>query len=272
MLREAKADALTDARLNNEFLGRGFADLQALLESGFRQLEKFYVETGHTSSAPSHLGAGITTTGTGTGPRTGTGTANAGTGDNADADAFAKADRRGTGTGSGDVGTARGSGDTVGQYRSAVEETMASLREETSAAMQRQRAILEALRALNEVSGALSVDTTFAEATQHANDDAFFSTYAEEIETKLRQSRVLRDELARTERQRDELSRQVRGKPLHPPRTHAFNHSSTRVSLCHLCFVPGVTSGARSGGHHRRDGKVQRQFGGRPSRARPARA
>merc|ERR1719482_1419488 len=45
-LKEAKADALTDARLNNEFLGRGFADLQALLESGFRQLEKFYLETG----------------------------------------------------------------------------------------------------------------------------------------------------------------------------------------------------------------------------------
>jgi hypothetical protein len=28
LLKEAKADALTDARLNNEFLGRGFADLQ----------------------------------------------------------------------------------------------------------------------------------------------------------------------------------------------------------------------------------------------------
>lgn len=217
MLREAKADALTDARLNNEFLGRGFADLQALLESGFRQLEKFYVETGHTSSAPSHLGAGITTTGTGTGPRTGTGTANAGTGDNADADAFANADRGSSGGGG--LGTGRGRGDGESQYRSAVEETMASLREETSAAMQRQRAILEALRGLNEVSG---VDTAFAEATQHADDDTFFSTYAEEIETKLRQSRVLRDELARTERQRDELSRQVRGKPLHPPPTTRF--------------------------------------------------
>ena len=43
-----------------------------------------------------------------------------------------------------------------------------------------------------------------------------------QIETKLRQSRVLRDELARTERQRDELSRQVRGKPLHPPPTTRF--------------------------------------------------
>ena len=27
-LKEAKADAMTDARLNNEFLGRGFSDLQ----------------------------------------------------------------------------------------------------------------------------------------------------------------------------------------------------------------------------------------------------
>ena len=30
-LKEQKADALTDARLNNEFLGRGFADLQVRL-------------------------------------------------------------------------------------------------------------------------------------------------------------------------------------------------------------------------------------------------
>ena len=45
-LREEKSEALTEAKLNNEFLSRGFADLSVLLESGFKQLERFYYETG----------------------------------------------------------------------------------------------------------------------------------------------------------------------------------------------------------------------------------
>ena len=44
-IKESKMDALNEAKLNNEFLGRGFADLQSLLETGFKQLEKFYLET-----------------------------------------------------------------------------------------------------------------------------------------------------------------------------------------------------------------------------------
>ena len=58
-LKEAKADALTDARLNNEFLGRGFADLQALLEAGFKQLEKFYLETGGAGHGGGGGGGGM---------------------------------------------------------------------------------------------------------------------------------------------------------------------------------------------------------------------
>ena len=36
-IKESKMDALNEAKLNNEFLGRGFADLQSLLETGFKQ-------------------------------------------------------------------------------------------------------------------------------------------------------------------------------------------------------------------------------------------
>merc|ERR1719230_1271871 len=41
------------------------------------------------------------------------------------------------------------------------------------------------------------------------DDENFFAAHCEQIEHKLRQAKVLRDELGRTERQRDELSRQV---------------------------------------------------------------
>ena len=41
------------------------------------------------------------------------------------------------------------------------------------------------------------------------DDEAFFAHHAEGIESKLRQARLLRDELIRAERQRDELSSQV---------------------------------------------------------------
>ena len=169
-LKEAKADALTDARLNNEFLGRGFADLQVLLESGFKQLEKFYLETG--------------TGGGGAGAALGV-------------------------TGGGFQGAASGEGGDKGkdpnQPRSAVEETMANLRDETNAALERQRVLLEAMAALDE--GA-DVEAAIAHEAM-GDDEAFLANHAEEIESKLRQARQLRDELTRAERQRDELSRQV---------------------------------------------------------------
>merc|ERR1719311_871231 len=69
-LKESRADAMTDARLNNEFLGRGFADLQVLLESGFKQLEKFYLETGgpgHGGGARARVGDEDRTTSTAVG-------------------------------------------------------------------------------------------------------------------------------------------------------------------------------------------------------------
>mmetsp|Transcript_21646 Transcript_21646/g.55293 ORF Transcript_21646/g.55293 Transcript_21646/m.55293 type:complete len:214 (+) Transcript_21646:1-642(+) len=79
---------------------------------------------------------------------------------------------------------------------------MANLREESSAALERQRAMLEALYALDDGSAVPDVEEGTA-------DDTFFAQFAEDIEHKLRQARLLRDELTRAERQRDELSRQV---------------------------------------------------------------
>jgi hypothetical protein len=61
-IKESKADALTDAKLNSEFLGQGFADLQVLLETGFKQLERFYLETG-TGSGSGGTGGSLTRTG-----------------------------------------------------------------------------------------------------------------------------------------------------------------------------------------------------------------
>ena len=126
-LKEAKADAMTDARLNNEFLGRGFSDLQVLLESGFKQLEKFYLETG---------GAGPAGPG---GPAMGP-------------------------TGATSVGGGEGGAkDENAHRRSAVEETMANLREETSAALERQRSMLEALHALEHGGADVEFDSAHAE-------------------------------------------------------------------------------------------------------------
>lgn len=79
---------------------------------------------------------------------------------------------------------------------------MANLREESSAALERQRALLDALYALDDSAAQPEVD-------EGVGDDAFFAQHAPDIEHKLRQARLLRDELGRAERQRDELSRQV---------------------------------------------------------------
>lgn len=84
---------------------------------------------------------------------------------------------------------------------------MANLREETSAALERQRSLIEVLCALDE--GARPDLDSMAMGQSIGDDESFFATHAEEIEAKLRQARVLRDELARAERHRDELSRQV---------------------------------------------------------------
>ena len=174
-LKEAKADQMTDARLNNEFLGRGFSDLQVLLETGFKQLEKFYLETGGGAGG---MGGSV---GPGGGPRASLG---------------------------GPSGSADGGADGGDkQYRSAVEQTMANLRDETSAALERQRSVLEALYALEE--GAGGDDGAGPDFDGLGDDEAFFANHCEDIEGKLRQARVLRDELSRAERQRDELSRQV---------------------------------------------------------------
>lgn len=181
-LKEAKADALTDARLNNEFLGRGFADLQALLESGFKQLEKFYEET--TAS-----GGGL--------PAAGCSGSVAG--------AMGGFGGTGSSTGTSKALVAASSSGTGGDYRSAVDVAMANLRDENSAAIERQTKMLEALRQLDDAPGGEGGER---EVTA-ADEESFFAEHAEEIETKLRQAKVLREELTRAERQRDELSRQV---------------------------------------------------------------
>lgn len=87
-------------------------------------------------------------------------------------------------------------------FRNAVEETMANLREESTAALERQRALLEALYALEDGGAPVEVD-------EGLGDEAFFAQYAGDIEHKLKQAKMLREELTRAERQRDELSRQV---------------------------------------------------------------
>lgn len=170
---------MTDARLNNEFLGRGFADLQVLLETGFKQLEKFYLETGGgaTGGTDAVFVNGRTEV--------------------ARSSLVVAAGSEGESEGVGSCGSDK-------QYRSAVEETMANLREETSAALQRQRSMLEALVALDE-----GVRDDAADMNGFGDDESFFTNYAEQIEARLRQARALRDELTRAERQRDELSRQV---------------------------------------------------------------
>merc|ERR1719353_326459 len=88
---------------------------------------------------------------------------------------------------------------------------MAHLREETSLALERQRTLLEALKALDGSGGGGDEDDTALadEAEGVGDDETFFQVHAGEIETKLKQARVLRDELGRAERHRDELSRQV---------------------------------------------------------------
>lgn len=60
----------------------------------------------------------------------------------------------------------------------------------------------QALYALDDSAAQPEVD-------EGVGDDAFFAQHAPDIEHKLRQARLLRDELGRAERQRDELSRQV---------------------------------------------------------------
>lgn len=101
-------------------MNTGFADLQVLLESGFKQLEKFYLETGgggNGVSSCSCTGGSLATSRAGS--------------DGSEAYATNGAKHP----------PVRESSEV--HYRSAVEETMANLREETSAALERQRTMLD---------------------------------------------------------------------------------------------------------------------------------
>ena len=110
-------------------LGRGFADLQILLETGFKQLEKFYLETGGSGGGPG-----------GGGPSAGAGSSGLGGGGGL---ARGSSVLGGVLAESAHGGAAGKAADGTGHYRNAVEETMANLREESSAALERQRALLD---------------------------------------------------------------------------------------------------------------------------------
>lgn len=66
---------------------------------------------------------------------------------------------------------------------------------------------MQALFALEEGEHHVLESTVVGECL--GDDDAFFAAHAEKIETKLRQAKMLHNELTRAERQREELSRQV---------------------------------------------------------------
>lgn len=181
-IKEAKNDSLNDVKLNNEFLGRGFADLQALLETGFKQLEIFYLETG----AVGQHAAGV----------------------NAVQSSSIKLPGHG-----------------ATEFRSAVELTIANLRDESTAARERQMSLIEAMQNLDclkagdfhptEATSSIiergAGCSARASSIRGASDEeeSFFSRHADAIEQKLRQAKLLSDDLARSERQRDELSHQV---------------------------------------------------------------
>ena len=211
-LREEKSEALTEAKLNNEFLSRGFADLSVLLESGFKQLERFYYETG----------------GRGGGDGEGEGAA------------LMSAPAGGGGSPSAEQ--------KKGGMKNAVEDTIANLRAENDVANERKTALQAALSALDDdeegegeggeggegggdveeggggaltkVSkwGAVGKAVTTATAVRRmsvganatvTDDDGVMMTQAELVTKKLQEAKETKEELARTIRMRDELSRQV---------------------------------------------------------------
>ena len=211
-LREEKSEALTEAKLNNEFLSRGFADLSVLLESGFKQLERFYYETGGRGGGGDGEGEGA---------------------------ALMSAPAGGGGSPAAEQ--------KKGGMKNAVEDTIANLRAENDVANERKTALQAALSALDDdeegegeggegdgggdveeggggalakVSkwGAVGKAVTTATAVRRmsvganatvTDDDGVMMTQAELVTKKLQEAKETKEELARTIRMRDELSRQV---------------------------------------------------------------
>ena len=126
-LKTAKADALTEAKLNNEFVGKGFSDLQLLLESGFHQLERFYAEAGGGGGG----GPG------GAGPGGGSATAPLLGGGKVSGAALGATSEQFSANGA------------QAEMRSAVQKTLDGLRTENSVAQERQNRLVAALKALD---------------------------------------------------------------------------------------------------------------------------
>ena len=221
-LKTAKADALTDARLNNEFVGKGFADLQLLLESGFHQLERFYAEAGGAASGTGGGGGG-------------------GGGGGATAPLLGGSKVAATTVGATSEQIAAGGGQR--EMRSAVQKTLDGLRSENNVALDRQNRLLDALKALDPSgedgdeeeallgggsggggsggggggSGGGSCalvrqDTSLALTGGGGGGEeggGFVAEQGERIAAKLEEAKATKDELARMLRQRDEMQRQV---------------------------------------------------------------
>ena len=112
-IKESKMDALNEAKLNNEFLGRGFSDLQSLLETGFKQLERFYLETG-TAVAAEPVAAAAQPS-------------------------------------AAELGTTAGR--RKSHFRSAIADTMTQLRDETHEVARKRSSLLDAVRQLQAQGG-----------------------------------------------------------------------------------------------------------------------
>ena len=224
-LKTAKADALTEAKLNNEFVGKGFADLQLLLESGFHQLERFYAEAGGGGGGGGPGGAGPGG-GSATAPLLGGGKVS-GAAIGATSEQF----------------SANGA---QAEMRSAVQKTLDGLRTENNVAQERQNRLVAALKALDPegedgdehealLGGGSGEDggggsgggggagggggscamvrqeTALALTGGGGGEEGsnFVAEQGERIAAKLEEAKATRDELARMVRQRDERQRQV---------------------------------------------------------------
>ena len=223
-LKTAKADALTEAKLNNEFVGKGFADLQLLLESGFHQLERFYAEAGGGGGGGGGPGGAGPGGGSATAPLLGGGKVS-GAAIGATSEQF----------------SANGA---QAEMRSAVQKTLDGLRTENNVAQERQNRLVAALKALDPegedgdehealLGGGSGDDggggsgggggggggscamvrqeTALALTGGGGGEEGsnFVAEQGERIAAKLEEAKATRDELARMVRQRDERQRQV---------------------------------------------------------------
>ena len=188
-VHEAKTEAVAESKLNSAFISRGFGDLSVLLESGFKQLERFYSEKGAQIGDESVPLAGPGGAGGGGGGGT----------------SLWQRAREGVGVRAPQQGA---------RMLSAIEETMSNLRSENDAVAQRKQAVVDALDALGSPKGGGSSSAQGPSAGggkggSGNEDDGFYMSHGDLIAEKLKEAKQTKDELVRTERLRDELLQQV---------------------------------------------------------------